>query len=209
MKNNGLVDALTKLKGDMSVRAFAKKCSVHEATMLKYFNGSIPSVYSAQQIAKACNVSLDRLVSGDLLGEKSDENDVFELIGICDANHSNDNHGSDAREIVCKIKVDAAFEKIFGIDAKHTVGAFLNGYDNLVDADCCGVILIDRSVNAVGRDGIYVFRYHNEKFLKRLQRVGTRIKVLQPANSKYDPWYIDDKDGIEVLGIVKATIKLL
>ena len=57
------IERLELIKGNDSVRSFAKKCGINEGTMLRYFNGSLPSISNAYMIAKACDVSLTWLAS--------------------------------------------------------------------------------------------------------------------------------------------------
>jgi len=67
-------------------------------------------------------------------------------------------------------------------------------------------ILIDTGVNMVDCDGVFFFRIDNETFIKRLQRIPTKGKLIIRAISEnralYEPFDIDEYADFAVLGRV-------
>ncbi|WP_321448450.1 helix-turn-helix transcriptional regulator [uncultured Cohaesibacter sp.] len=75
-----LKERLKQLVGQESVLSFAQKCEIGESSMRKYLDGRVPGLDKAAQIAKACNVSLQWLATGEgamrpeeQVAQKSDE----------------------------------------------------------------------------------------------------------------------------------------
>lgn len=62
--NQGFSDRLKELIGEQSLAAFARKVELSEALLRKYLHGSEPSLGKANQIARACNCSLEWLATG-------------------------------------------------------------------------------------------------------------------------------------------------
>jgi len=209
IKNSVLIKNLNILCGSMSVRAFAKKCSINEATMLKYFNGSVPSVNAAYSIARACGVTVDWLVAGDDDCSRAVLNKVSESVVICDADHIDVSSPFVEKNIISRISFDSNFEKMIGMEISDSVGLLVRGYDMEPDLDYGDVILIDTSIANVDRDGIYAFTYKGNHFVKQLQRIGDRIRVSSSNCAKYEAWHIDDKKSLDIFGLVKVNIKIL
>jgi len=65
------------------------------------------------------------------------------------------------------------------------------------------IVVIDRSVRAIERDGVYIFTLGNETFIKRLQRMPDSIQV-NSDNPLYSAWKIhhDQLDELHVHGRV-------
>jgi len=56
------------------------------------------------------------------------------------------------------------------------------------------MVVIDCSARRVDRDGVYVFTYGNDTFVKRLQRMPNVLRACSD-NKLYDPWDIADAEG--------------
>jgi len=209
MENSVLIKNLNILSYGMSVRAFAKKCSIKEATMLKYFNGSIPSVNAAFSIAKACGVSLDWLAGGDTIVSNTPIAGKSDSIVVCDVDHLDSSAVIKEEDIISRISFDSCFERMTGMEVSDAIGLLVRGYDMEPDLDYGDVILIDKSIDNVDRDGIYAFSYRGNDFVKQLQRIGDKIRVSSSNCTRYDTWYIDDKKDLKILGLVKVNIKIL
>ncbi|EIH9537421.1 regulatory protein [Cronobacter sakazakii] len=66
------------------------------------------------------------------------------------------------------------------------------------------LLFLDKTVTYFDGDGIYAFCFDGECYVKRLQKVGTKIIVLSD-NPNYQPWSIE-KDAIEMLFIQSKVI---
>jgi len=65
-------------------------------------------------------------------------------------------------------------------------------------------LLIDRGVNKMKVDAVYVIAMNDELFVKRVQRRMDGALVIKSDNPLYDPYIVEngDKDGLDVLGRV-------
>ncbi|WP_312293334.1 XRE family transcriptional regulator [Atlantibacter hermannii] len=66
------------------------------------------------------------------------------------------------------------------------------------------LLFLDRTVTYFDGDGIYAFCFDGECYVKRLQKIGSKIVVLSD-NSNYQPWSID-KDAIGMLYIQSKVV---
>jgi phage repressor protein C with HTH and peptisase S24 domain len=65
-------------------------------------------------------------------------------------------------------------------------------------------VLVDKGVRAFDGDGIYFFRIGNVGFIKRLQQIGTSLRVIS-QNKEYEPWTMPEDADFEVLAkVLKA-----
>lgn len=66
------------------------------------------------------------------------------------------------------------------------------------------VLFIDRGVNTISLDAVYVFSLNNELFIKRVQRKMDGTVVIKSDNPLYDPHVVknDDRDSLQILGRV-------
>lgn len=66
------------------------------------------------------------------------------------------------------------------------------------------LLFLDRTVTYFDGDGIYAFCFDGECYVKRLQKIGSKIVVLSD-NSNYQSWSID-KDAIGMLYIQSKVV---
>ncbi|WP_285130187.1 XRE family transcriptional regulator [Leclercia adecarboxylata] len=66
------------------------------------------------------------------------------------------------------------------------------------------LLFLDKSVTYFDGDGIYAFCFDGECYVKRLQKMGTKIVVLSD-NSNYHPWSIE-KEAFNMLFIQSKVI---
>src|SRR5690606_37234846 len=66
------------------------------------------------------------------------------------------------------------------------------------------LLLIDRGVNEIKLDAVYVVRYHEDLYIKRFQRRPGKPILMISDNKKYEPVEIQPKSStdFEVLGRV-------
>ena len=64
-------------------------------------------------------------------------------------------------------------------------------------------ILVDRSVNGIVKDGIYVLLYEGNLLVKRCQRdLSDGSVIIRSDNPRYEPFRITKQDGLTVVGKV-------
>lgn len=69
-------------------------------------------------------------------------------------------------------------------------------------------LFCDTGVSKVDIDAVFAFRYHDELYIKRVQRIpGGRLKMISD-NPKYEPFVVDhaDRDDFQVLGRIVGTL---
>lgn len=77
--------------------------------------------------------------------------------------------------------------------------------DSMVPTIAPGDLLfLDKTISYFDGDGIYAFCFDGECYVKRLQKVGTKIVVLSD-NSNYQPWSIE-KDALDMLFIQAKVV---
>ncbi len=198
-KDTKFIERLELIKANDSVRSFAKKCGINEGTMLRYFNGSLPSINNAYMIAKACGVSLTWLAGGEG-GEALSEGKSKKSVPVYDMDTSSDNPRFDNKEFyMFSISVNSGFAEVIGGDENNLTGLYMRGKSMEPELNQGDILLVDTTAYAVSQDSIYAFYYKNAHYIKRLQRIGDKVKVLG-ANNSYDSWMIDNINDIKVFG---------
>ncbi|EPB2486287.1 helix-turn-helix transcriptional regulator, partial [Escherichia coli] len=66
------------------------------------------------------------------------------------------------------------------------------------------LLFLDKTVTYFDGDGIYAFCFDGECYVKRLQKIGSKIMVLSD-NPNYQPWSIE-KEGLALLYIQSKVI---
>ncbi|EOH0529500.1 TPA: LexA family transcriptional regulator [Klebsiella aerogenes] len=66
------------------------------------------------------------------------------------------------------------------------------------------LLFLDKTITYFDGDGIYAFCFEGECYVKRLQKIGSKIVVLSD-NGNYQPWSIE-KDALNVLYIQSKVI---
>lgn len=66
------------------------------------------------------------------------------------------------------------------------------------------LLFLDKTVRYFDGDGIYAFCFDGESYVKRLQKIGSKVMVLSD-NPNYQPWCIE-KDSINMLYIQSKVI---
>ncbi len=193
------IERLELIKGNDSVRSFAKKCGINEGTMLRYFNGSLPSISNAYMIAKACDVSLTWLAGGEG-GEALSEGKSKKTVAVYDMDITPTNPVFDNKDYyMFSISVSSGFVEVVGGDGNNLVGLYMRGKSMEPELNQGDILLVDRSSSTVSQDSIYAFYYKGAHYIKRLQRIGNKVKVLG-ANATYDSWFIDNINDVTVFG---------
>lgn len=66
------------------------------------------------------------------------------------------------------------------------------------------LLFLDKTITYFDGDGIYAFCFEGECYVKRLQKIGSKIVVLSD-NSNYQPWSIE-KDALNMLYVQSKVI---
>ena len=106
-------ERLTQLKGDLNISAFARKVGIGVTTLRKYLEGATPGADKLVQIARALNVDVGWLATGE--GSARSENDALPPLVL-----------KRLRELVQDLGGDEAAAQIAGI-GKQQVGRWRRG----------------------------------------------------------------------------------
>ncbi len=97
------------------------------------------------------------------------------------------------------IRARAPFSNIFKLNVITA-----DGDSMLPDISNGDLLLVDRSKTEITTDAIYVIRYEQNLFVKRIQRIPGGVRVISDNYAKYQPFDItgDSLQQLEVLGRV-------
>lgn len=215
--SEGFVDRLKHLIGSSSARSFANKAGIGDSTLRSILNGSKPTLDVLVAIAAAGDVSIDWLATG-----KSAPSSAMPPVSNLDIRkipiHSVQSsagggmlNGMESVEDYIELPANYIKDHL-GITPKDIHGVHVKG-DSMEPTLANGdIALVDKSEADKDHhaDGVYVFRYGEELFVKRLQFEGQRIAVVSD-NSAYRPWSIEREDLeataiiARVAGVIRRT----
>jgi phage repressor protein C with HTH and peptisase S24 domain len=69
--------------------------------------------------------------------------------------------------------------------------AVITGFGDSMEPPFCDgdPLMVDRGVDGMTKDGVYVFSFDNMAHIKRLQHIGPgRVRVISDNRTKYDHW---------------------
>lgn len=205
----------------------AKKMTIHQlATLTEWDVGNISrlergmqgySEASLKKIAKALEVPLSELFS---FADKSDtvdkysidslpserRSDVYRVVVMdVSASAGDGNSARDFIEVVSSIEyVTEEARNLFGHRPANQVKLINVRGDSMQGTIEPGdLIFVDVGVNHFDGDGIYVFDFSGDLFVKRLQKIKSQLHVLSD-NPLYREWLITDEemDMLHVCGKV-------
>lgn len=172
---------------------------------------------SLQKIAKALEVPLSELFSFD---DKSDTVDKYSIVSLPSERRSDvyrvdvmdvsasagcGNSARDFIEVVSSIEyVTEEARNLFGHRPANQVKLINVRGDSMQGTIEPGdLIFVDVAVNHFDGDGIYVFDFSGDLFVKRLQKIKSQLHVLSD-NPLYREWLITDEemDMLHVCGKV-------
>ncbi len=213
--SEGFVERLRQLIGKSSARSFAQKAGLSDSTLRSILSGSKPTLDVLISIAAAGNVSIDWLATGKG-GPNAKIIDMDEevtcRVPIYSVEASAGNGALNAFEHVHSyMDIPAAYIRDrLGVSSKKIEGIFVVGDSmepTLVEGD---IAFVDRSAIAQsGRaEGVYVFRFNDQLYIKRLQHQGPKL-VVKSDNAAYDPWEIEEKllPDLVILGKIVGSFR--
>ncbi len=201
---------------DESITSFAVKSGFGESLLRKYLSGTTPGADKLLAMAKAAEVSLDWLVTGE---ETSNQ-----AIKQPDNNYSNDpewneyskiplydvevsaGHGSHLNQE--KIKDGIAFKKDWllskGFQEKNLATITAKGDSmepNIKNGD---ILLVNLLNTSMADDGIYVLRYDGHLFAKRLQLMFNGELHIKSDNDTYTTQIVkpENTTDLQIIGKV-------
>lgn len=214
MENSTLKDRVSLIFDEVrNLSEFARKCGIKEGTLRSHRTGSKPNLAMAAAIARAANVRLEWLATGEgpMRQEEQGSNELpeseFSLVPRYDVNVSA-GHGSitDEENIVDRLAFKTQWLKNYmGLSPSRTAIVTATGDSmepTLHDRD---ILLVDMRVQDSKRDGVHILRHDNLLVAKRLQwdMDGTLfIKSDNPAYEKLTVFPERIGDVVTVIGRV-------
>lgn len=189
--------------------AFARLAGISQSGLHRIISGGDPSFQILIQIANAAGVSLDWLATG--VGEmrqpsstgaldRQGASDDFALVPLYDIHVS----AGTGTEVLDEVPLKAI---AFGKDwlGRHAAGGIdklaamhVQGDSMRPDLEPGDLILIDRAIDVVRGDGIYVINLYGDLMVKRLQKAGKSQVLVRSSNPAYDPLTINTDNDAEL-----------
>lgn len=177
MNSDGLIDRILEIIGGQSARNFAKLAGVNDGTLRSILKGSRPSIDIVIQIAKAGNVNIDWLATGNGPKDTSDAaiGRVGDYIGIprvsAHLSAGNGHWNEQSIEILDHIPFTQEFlnRKLGRVTPDGLIILEADGDSmspTIADGD---LIMVDQKVERI-TDGIYAFLLNDMALIKRLRR---------------------------------------
>jgi phage repressor protein C with HTH and peptisase S24 domain len=71
-------------------------------------------------------------------------------------------------------------------------------------------LIVDTGVKTMDVDTVYVFAWKNELYIKGVQRIGDRIRVISHNRAEADPFEIgaEDREEVHVIGRVVCAVNM-
>lgn len=103
----------------------------------------------------------------------------------------------------------AYFRQQFGrADSKNLKILTVRGDSMEPTLESGDLLYVDVAENFFTVDGIYVFTYDNDTFVKRLQKIGKKILVISDNKEHYREWEFDRDDGVYIHGRVVFSLPM-
>ncbi|PVX40566.1 phage repressor protein C with HTH and peptisase S24 domain [Pasteurella langaaensis DSM 22999] len=190
-------------------KQLAKKAKTSQVTISNILRGETLKPRNLVEIADALNVNTKWLQTGygeettDTL-DKNEDSIVIDVLNV-EASAGNGSNG-DLVEVVSQLHyVPKQFYTYFrGINPSNIRVINIKG-DSMYPTFSTGdMIFVDIKVNYFDGDGIYVFTYKNNIYVKRLQLAGEMLLVLSD-NPTYKQWEITEEnlEELHIQGKVK------
>ena len=217
-------ERLTQLMGDESLRSFSRKVGISDGTIRKYLDNSEPTLTRLVSIAHACDVNIDWLATGSGSMRPSDTaepvkepspfvtvdcDDFCEEFALIPGYHLavSAGHGQLAQKE--EIKRYLAFRrkwlKFRGLDIKSLAIVFAKGDSMEPTIQNGNSLLVDLSDKKLTEGSIFVLRFGDDLYAKRLQKHFNGGVKLISDNKEYDDLLVSPQE-MEQLYIVGKVI---
>ena len=203
----------------LSVNAFSKLVGVSQQAISKIVRGETLNPKNILEIATALNVDPHWLKTGEgdpdpsyrivEVSEPQNPNTVRIDILDVEASAGNGAYLSPAEQGLLSQEFDLTFfRQQFGrADAKHLKLITVKGDSMSPTLESGDLLYVDISENYFAADGLYVFTFDGQTFIKRLQKVGKEMLVISD-NPTYKEWTFTQGDDVFIHGRVVFSMPM-
>lgn len=210
-----LSERLTALMADkgLSQAELARMIGVKQPSIFKILSGQTLNPKNILEIATALNVDPHWLKTGEgdpdpsyrivEVSEPQNPNTVRIDILDVEASAGNGVYLSPTEQGLLSQEFDLTFfRQQFGrADAKHLKLITVKGDSMAPTLESGDLLYVDISENYFAADGLYVFTFDGQTFIKRLQKVGKEMLVISD-NPTYKEWTFTQDDDVFIHGRV-------
>lgn len=210
-----LSERLTALMAEkgLSQAELARMIGVKQPSIFKILSGQTLNPKNILEIAAALNVDPHWLKTGEgdpdpsyrivEVSEPQNPNTVRIDILDVEASAGNGAYLSPTEQGLLSQEFDLTFfRQQFGrADAKHLKLITVKGDSMAPTLESGDLLYVDISENYFAADGLYVFTFDGQTFIKRLQKVGKEMLVISD-NPTYKEWTFTQDDDVFIHGRV-------
>ena len=210
-----LSERLTALMAEkgLSQAELARMIGVKQPSIFKILSGQTLNPKNILEIATALNVDPHWLKTGEgdpdpsyrIVEASEPQNPNTVRIDILDveASAGNGAYLSPTEQGLLSQEFDLTFfRQQFGrADAKHLKLITVKGDSMAPTLESGDLLYVDISENYFAADGLYVFTFDGQTFIKRLQKVGKEMLVISD-NPTYKEWTFTQDDDVFIHGRV-------
>ena len=210
-----LSERLTSLMNEkgISQAELARLIGIKQPSVFKILNGETRNPKKILEIATALNVDPHWLKTGEggpapsyrivEVSEPQNPNTVRVDILDVEASAGNGAYLSPTEQGLLSQEFDLTFfRQQFGrADAKHLKLITVKGDSMAPTLESGDLLYVDISENYFAADGLYVFTFDGQTFIKRLQKVGKEMLVISD-NPTYKEWTFTQDDDVFIHGRV-------
>lgn len=219
--NNKFKDRLHSVMSEqgLGMRAVSKGTSISYEMIRRYAQGvAIPRNSNLEKISKFLNVDKSWLLFGsggsdvkETITNKKENSFYIEVLDIT-ASAGVGYLNSDVMEVIKLVEYDSEQAKTLfkGVNANNLKVINVSGDSMQGTFESGDTIYVDVSKRSFEGDGIYVFTFGRNLYVKRLQVIKNVIRV-KSDNKLYDPWEIheDELEQLYIHGKVMLSQSML
>ena len=216
-----LSERLTALMAEkgLSQAELARMIGVKQPSIFKILSGQTLNPKNILEIATALNVDPHWLKTGEgdpdpsyrivEVSEPQNPNTVRIDILDVEASAGNGAYLSPTEQGLLSQEFDLTFfHQQFGrADAKHLKLITVKGDSMAPTLESGDLLYVDISENYFAADGLYVFTFDGQTFIKRLQKVGKEMLVISD-NPTYKEWTFTQDDDVFIHGRVVFSMPM-
>lgn len=216
-----LSERLTSLMNEkgISQAELARLIGIKQPSVFKILNGETRNPKKILEIATALNVDPHWLKTGEgdpdpsyrivEVSEPQNPNTVRVDILDVEASAGNGAYLSPTEQGLLSQEFDLTFfRQQFGrADAKHLKLITVKGDSMAPTLESGDLLYVDISENYFAADGLYVFTFDGQTFIKRLQKVGKEMLVISD-NPTYKEWTFTQGDDVFIHGRVVFSMPM-
>lgn len=216
-----LSERLTSLMNEkgISQAELARLIGIKQPSVFKILNGETRNPKKILEIATALNVDPHWLKTGEgdpdpsyrivEVSEPQNPNTVRVDILDVEASAGNGAYLSPTEQGLLSQEFDLTFfRQQFGrADAKHLKLITVKGDSMAPTLESGDLLYVDISENYFAADGLYVFTFDGQTFIKRLQKVGKEMLVISD-NPTYKEWTFTQDDDVFIHGRVVFSMPM-